>query len=278
MGIRNLATFVNTFDLLNNHQLCGNGDQQQHSYLLIDGKSLEAIVYSQCVARYDMFGGDHTTFARTVERLFLALKKCHLSPVAIMEGAMPEEEMEKEESSVVAERFDKILRRRHKIWKKCQHTFVKNKTTILNSEVFVAVLKQLKIPCYQTIGSAKDVIARVALDLQCPLVSEDFFIADLPHGVISAKSLINTKVCYTETDSYIECKIFHFNNLLTEFEIDNANITSQQVLQICGALFGNGDDSKRVLNKLVECYFEIGNLTGSFYGLHFQRGDYHFCE
>lgn len=101
--------------------------------------------------------------------------------------------------------------------------------------VFKQTLVQLKVPMAQCYGEADREIAALANEWKCPVLSHDsdFYIYDLPAGLLPLPHFQWKEVVRSSNQSYIPCKSYNISSFSIFFNIQ------RQLLPTFAALAGN---------------------------------------
>ncbi|XP_017460650.1 PREDICTED: protein asteroid homolog 1-like, partial [Rhagoletis zephyria] len=245
MGVRGFQTYIAESGLLVEHRL-------QDTILVIDGLNLENELYSRFLRRHDDkdYAGDYASFALYVEAFFKALLRCGVTPVVIMDGSFEDDKREKK-----LERFDQRLKTAKAIYEGTS-TGSEEINSLLNSYMFVQVIRRLKIAVYKSILEADDILPTIAADLNAPILSgdSDFLLENVSAGVINTKSfLLDDFQVHGGTGAadrpYLKCQLYRLSALQSKFRGLKA-----ELVPIGGAILGNDyfdfNEAKDVINRL----------------------------
>ncbi|CAL8071637.1 unnamed protein product [Orchesella dallaii] len=135
------------------------------------------------------FGGDWKTYALRVRSFFENLKKCEITPIVIMDGGLSRNEREKEDAKLLA----------HCVNLQAYHG--KPDRPVFLKTVFLEVMVELNIHCFQTVMSSEYTIAFVAKLLgNCFILSsKSDFLLFINNVTIRFHSLKFAKVVSRET-------------------------------------------------------------------------------
>lgn len=248
MGVRGLNSFIES-----NDALLDRGHHLHDTYIIVDAPNLVGVLarQSQKHERRDLFGGDMVQFGRYVMKFFDNLRICKITPVLVFDGAQAHHQNNsktEEKHKRALERFLRVM----SISKLGRGDFVLP-ASITNVFRCVAVDKDIKI--VQAMYEADPEVARIAHQLKCPVASNDsdFFLMDLPYGLIPISSLDHEHIQRFESTidnskqsySYIECSIFkqeNFAKYLPELDIRN--------LPLLGILAGNDFVAANVFERI----------------------------
>lgn len=236
MGVRGLKTFIE-----NNDDLLIKDYQLHNTYIIVDACNLIGALMrqSQNHERRDLFGGDMVQFGQYINNFFDNLARCNINPVLVFDGAQTRDVNKSkttEKKRRAAERFMGVM----SVNKVGFGDFVLPATT---TNVFRSIASGKKIKIIQCMFEADAEIARLAHELKCPVISNDsdFYLIDLPHGLISIDCLEHERPkCSVDPETgekfhhYISCSIFYQDHFIKYFpQLDKAN------LPLLGVLAGN---------------------------------------
>lgn len=215
MGIPYLTKFVKDNNFFENYHL-------KNSVLIIDGPNLMVIFNENFKNKRNdhFFGGDYNHFAHDVRQLFATFKCCNVTPIIIWESKTTyEDQMNKKLSRLNGPYLENDSSKQTES-STTEKVFIKQKSpsSVLWAKVFIDVLYDLEVEQLVASNEADDLIAKKALELHAPILSNDsdFFFLDLSAGVISVDSVLqNFKKVPTDREVYIVCKRF----IVDQFEL-----------------------------------------------------------
>lgn len=250
MGVRGLKTFI-------------EGDKRflngkYHLYdcsLIIDANNLmvNLIRVSQGRWRADLFGSDLIKFAKCIDSFFDNLKKCNIKPILVFDGAQPADECRDKFATKLIrcrERFYNVMK--VNVTKSSIGVFVVPALTVILTK---SIACSLGIKIVQAMYEADDEIARQAHIYKGPVLSSDsdFYLFDLPAGLISLESLEFRKVNIASSGyRYISCDLFiraHFVKCFPGLD--------PQCLPLAGVLLGNDFTHPLVLKRIDYIYSNL---------------------
>lgn len=251
MGVRGLRTFITENGLLKGYRL-------HDCTLVIDGLNL----LMELVAKFQQsrgdrthFGGDYCSFALYIEAFLDALEECRVTPVVVMDGTF-----EDIKRPTLLRRFDESLKRAKEIseGKMAEDNNNRSKAgySLLNSYMFVQILRKRNIAVHMSILEADDILPTIANDLKAPLLSadSDFLLENIPTGVITPDSLLKDDFSVQAEDQeqpYLLCTIYRLSHLLAKYTGLSALLTP-----LAGALLGNDyvdhGDAMKVVARLPD--------------------------
>uniref|UniRef100_A0A6G1SJY5 Protein asteroid 1 n=1 Tax=Aceria tosichella TaxID=561515 RepID=A0A6G1SJY5_9ACAR len=251
MGVRGLKSFIEKHDGLL------EDDYHLHdTRIVIDANNLVCVLYkrSQKHERRDLFGGDMVQYGRYLNLFFSNLRQCKIEPVLVFDGAQTYEENKNktpEKHKRALERFENVM----SISKLGFGDFTLPATA---TNVFRSVAVDLDIEIVQCMYEADAEVARISNDLKCPVISNDsdFFLMNLPHGLITTDSLehehIRRHPSLNGDDNgpsyqYMECCFYKQSNFIKY--IPDLDVRS---LSLVGVLAGNDYVCGKVYEQICD--------------------------
>ncbi|XP_034948442.1 protein asteroid-like [Chelonus insularis] len=234
MGIRGLTTYItNRSDYyLENYEL-------SNTKLVIDGWSLCSQLFTT-YSRYDIFGGDYDYFAHQTIIFFDELLCCKIEPLVILDGAW-----EDKKYSTLVERLEDRLN-------SASNSKISNPKSsvifsMLTTEIFISIMKKMKIKFFVCTFEADNCIAGLARVLNCPVLSydSDYYIYGVEYIPIDT---LNPNVIKTKGGYVRKCKIFKTEKLYNRFKGLN-----QMSLPLASILLGND----YINHKVFRNFFSI---------------------
>lgn len=189
MGVRGLQTF-----LKNNPQL-SEKVELNNSRLVIDANNLLCCLYTNmCLSRdspnyrNDLYGGDMVAYAEIVKKFFQNLDRCGIVPILVFDGSVIGKQSTK----------DQLVLKEQTIYKRGLEKFEASKNAtedpiedrinmpMIINHVFKSVASDFGIQRIQTPYEADAHIARIANEVDCPVLTNDsdFIIYKLKRGFI----------------------------------------------------------------------------------------------
>lgn len=219
MGVRGLQSFIK-----NNDGIAQN-IRFNDSSLVIDACNLLCCMYCQMVedhdgpqARSDVYGGDLVSYAQLLREFFASLDRCNITPILVFDGSVIGKKSTQDEL-ILKDR--EIYRRALERFQMAQQASEDppaekiNMPSIINN-IFKLIATELGIQKIQTPYEADSHIARIANDLNCPVLTNDsdFLIYSLPQGFIMLDyfNFKNVKLLDAKK-SCIECTIYSQSKL-----------------------------------------------------------------
>ncbi|KAM7382830.1 hypothetical protein PAMP_002536 [Pampus punctatissimus] len=222
MGVQSLTTFMET------HRQIYRDVRFMKSRLVIDGSNLTYLLYFNSDLDQN-HGGEYAAFEELIEKFVAALRACEIAPYVVIDGG----------SDYTDKKLETVMKRaKHKIQRAHQAAeggTKKNVLPQLAQLVFKQTLARLEVPVAQCFGEADQQIASLAREWQCPVLSNDsdFYIFDLPAGLLPI-SYFQWKVVENRgSQSYIRCKGYNISSFCALFNIQH------QLLPTFAALAGN---------------------------------------
>ncbi|KAL3056219.1 hypothetical protein OYC64_018832 [Pagothenia borchgrevinki] len=225
MGVQGLTT------LLEKHRRIYRDRRLSHSWLLIDGSNLYHWLYVNSGLDQN-HGGEYTAFAALIERFVKALRDCQITPYIVLDGGS--DILEKKNETVMQRAVDRI-KRAHRAAQGGQRGQSEYIMPTLVKLVFRQTLRRLDVQVAQCYGEADPEIAALAREWQSPVLSgdSDFYIYDLPVGLLPLSHFQWEMVVRTGSNSYIPCKSYNTSSFCIFFKIQ------RQLLPAFAALAGN---------------------------------------
>ncbi|CAL8248800.1 unnamed protein product [Lota lota] len=206
------------------------------SKLVVDGGNLLYHLYN----KYNLdqnHGGEYLAFQALIQDFFMNLEKCGIKPYVVIDGGLGTSDI-------------KLKTRMER-----QEGLLQNIPKALNGKsmgifppftfsVFEQTLSQMKVPLVKVFGEADCQLAALASEWRCPVLStdSDFYIYDLPGGLLSLDHFQWKKVVTSQAGSYIPCKRYTTSSFCTFFNIDH------QLLPLFASLAGNDYVNLREMN------------------------------
>ena len=205
MGISGLDSFVKKNFDWQRKQIKGT--------LVLDGKNVSQYLHS--LNRIPWWhGGQYRHFFDVVTSFVDLLVKSGISPIFVFDGV----------SGYKLQKENNILERRRKFTRNVCNTLKHeatpnpNVSPVLSSEVLLCALRERNIPFYYVDGEGDKETAALANHYQCPVVSgdSDFYMFDIPGGLISTEQIQYWKSTPIEADVYYRHKFVECFKLAPE--------------------------------------------------------------
>uniref|UniRef100_A0A8P4GKB9 Asteroid homolog 1 n=1 Tax=Dicentrarchus labrax TaxID=13489 RepID=A0A8P4GKB9_DICLA len=222
MGVQGLAS------LIKNHRTIYRDVRFRKSRLVIDGCNLIYLLYFNSGLDQNR-GGDYAAFEDLIEKFIKALRDCEVTPYVVLDGG----------ADYTGKKLETLtLRAKGRIARAHQAAVGDTKEDILPQLVkltFKQTLARLEVPVAQCYGEADQEIAALAKEWQCPVLSNDsdFYIFDLPAGLLPISYFQWEAVVQSGSQSYIPCKNYNASSFCIVFNIQ------RQLLPTFAALAGN---------------------------------------
>ncbi|XP_051255300.1 protein asteroid homolog 1 [Dicentrarchus labrax] len=222
MGVQGLAT------LIKNHRTIYRDVRFRKSRLVIDGCNLIHLLYFNSGLDQN-HGGQYVAFEDLIEMFIKALRHCGITPYVVLDGGADLTGKKVETSTLRAK--DKV-KRAHRA---AVGDMKQNILPQLAELTFKQTLARLEVPVAQCYGEADQEIAALANEWQCPVLSNDsdFYIFDLPAGLLPISYFQWEAVVQSGSQSYIPCKNYNASSFCIVFNIQ------RQLLPTFAALAGN---------------------------------------
>ncbi|XP_056449919.1 protein asteroid homolog 1-like [Gadus chalcogrammus] len=204
------------------------------SKLVVDGSNLAYHLYFRYFLDLS-HGGEYLAFRALVQAFFTILHNCGIKPYVVMDGGSSKSD---NKLNNILERNREFVRRADEIALKGRREDILPPFTL---SVFEQTLNDMKVPLVRCFGETDGQLAALAREWCCPVLSTDtdFYIYDLPEGVLPLKLFRWDGV---ETDlggCFIPCKRYTTISFCTFFNID------PQLLPVFASLAENDDVNLR---------------------------------
>ncbi|CAL8238119.1 unnamed protein product [Merluccius merluccius] len=222
MGVKNLNSL-----LQRNSQLYQDIPFKDRK-LVVDGMNLAYHLYF--TANLDQnHGGEYQAYQAQVQAFFTALADCGIKPYVVIDGSLATSDIKLQ---TIMERTKQKVRKAHDAALTGRK---KDILPILIRLVFDQTLSDMNVPLAKCIGEADCELAALASEWRCPVLSKDsdFFIFNLPAGLLHLDHFRWDEVQMSGGSSYIPCKQYTTSRFCTFF-----NITCQ-LLPVFASLAGN---------------------------------------
>lgn len=186
--------------------------------LVVDGSGLD-----------QNHGGEYAAFEELIEKFVKALRDCEVAPYVVLDGGS--DHTDKKLETLTCRAADRIRRAHH-----AAQTGVQTKILPqLVKLVFRQTLARLQVPVAQCYGEADRQIAALAREWECPVLSNDsdFYIFDLPAGLLHISHFQWEAVERSGSHSYIPCKSYRTSSFCSLFNM------RCQLLPAFASLVGN---------------------------------------
>lgn len=227
MGIRGLTSFILEHpELMLDHEL-------HDTRVIIDGNNLLFFLYFHHRIPFQ-FGGDYDIFYQKAQSFFSVLACCNISPFIVFDGAY---EKDDRKLATIMYRFKRRIDTAHAV-SQCGHGSV---LPILVLDTFRCLLNDIHIPHVMCDLEADNQIAALAIEWECPVLSNDsdFFVFDIGNGCVPLDH-INFEVKTDSNDKdckYLSTKIYHLKNFVQVLK--GFGVTDLSFLPLLGTLLGN---------------------------------------
>lgn len=174
-------------------------------------------------------GGEYAAFEELVERFVIALRACGVAPYVVLDGG----------SDLTNKKLETVTQRAADRIKKAHRATLgggqEGMLPQMTKRVFIQTLARLEVPLAQCYGEADQEIGALAREWECPVLSNDsdFYIFDLPAGLLPISHFQWEAVEQSGSQSYIPCKSYRNSSLCIFFNIQ------RQLLPTFAALAGN---------------------------------------
>ncbi|XP_030214637.1 protein asteroid homolog 1-like [Gadus morhua] len=204
------------------------------SKLLVDGTNLAFFLYARSNLDQNR-GGEYLAYQVQVQALFMALGDCGVKPYVVMDGGTGASDI----------RLNIREDRQRRLLQIAQGAALNGRRAGIlppfTTTVFEQTLNDMKVPLVRCFGEADGQLAALAREWSCPVLSgdSDFYIYDLPEGVLPLKHFQWDSWETRQNSSYIPCKRYTKASFCTFFNID------PQLLPVFASLAGNDHDCLR---------------------------------
>lgn len=239
MGVRGLAT------LLDSHPRIYRDVRFRRSRLIIDGCNLLYDLYIESGLDQNS-GGDYGAFEKLIQNFVGALRACEVTAYVVLDGGSDPSDKKLETMTLRAKK--RIKRAHEAAVSGCRRCIA----PLLVEAVFRQTLVRLEVPVAKCFGEADREIAALASEWQSPVLSNDsdFYIFDLPGGLLPISHFQWRKVEALGSRRYIPCKKYNTSSFCIFFSLQ------RQLLPALAALAGN--DYVRVCQSVSWAQFSVG--------------------
>ncbi|CAL8354473.1 unnamed protein product [Arctogadus glacialis] len=184
------------------------------SKLLVDGSNLAHHLYHR--ANLDLnHGGEYLAFQTKVQAFFTTLENCRIKAYVVLDGCSGGRDIKPDT------RMDCI----GTLLQKIPRALIGKKVGIFPrfmSTVFEQTLSNNKVDLVRCFGKADGQLAALAREWCCPVLSgdTDFYIYDLPEGVLPLKHFQWDSEETSQARSDIPCKLYTTSSFCNAFKID----------------------------------------------------------
>ena len=207
MGVKNLNSLLQRSQIYQDIPF-------KDSKLVVDGNNLAHHLYF--MANLDQnHGGEYQAYQTRVKAFFTALADCGIRPYVVMDGGSGTSDIKLQ---TIMDRAKQKVTRAHD----AALTGKKNGILpILSMVVFEQTLCYMDVPLAKCIGEADCELAALASEWRCPVLSKDsdFFIFNLPAGLLHLDHFQWDEVQMRGGSSYIPCKQYTTSRFCTFFNI-----------------------------------------------------------
>eukprot|EP00088_Acartia_fossae_P031028 TRINITY_DN31990_c0_g1_i4.p1 TRINITY_DN31990_c0_g1~~TRINITY_DN31990_c0_g1_i4.p1 ORF type:complete len:661 (+),score=110.72 TRINITY_DN31990_c0_g1_i4:67-2049(+) len=218
MGIRGLSTYFS------DHGSHFENVEISDTEVIVDGNNLYFLLTASCKGLNNAFGGDYYKLYKCFVEYFTTMKNCGISPYLVFDGGHEEIKMK-----TARKRRLESIRKAVTLGPSSQH-----KAPGLNSMgklLFLDVLEELNIKVFQTEFEADREIAWLAMQKNCPVMSNDsdFFIFSVDYIKLDSIDIEGSKSC-----GKLICSQFNRQKF-----IQRHNLHSVELLHLMASLIGN---------------------------------------
>ncbi|KAK2845143.1 hypothetical protein Q5P01_011802 [Channa striata] len=234
MGVQGLTT------LLDNTPQIYREVRFRRSRLLIDGCNLLYLLYFKSGLDQNR-GGQYAAFEDLLEQFVAALTDCSIAPYVVLDGGSDPTD---KKLRTVTQRAERRIQKAHQA---AAGGTEERLLPLLTKLVFRQTLARLKVPVAQCYGEADQEIAALAIEWQCPVLSNDsdFFIFELPGGLLPLTHFRWEAVEQSGSHRYIPCKSYNTSSFCIFFNIQ------RQLLPTFAALAGNDYVKLQWMGKFI---------------------------
>ncbi|KAK5607348.1 hypothetical protein CRENBAI_026396 [Crenichthys baileyi] len=231
MGVQGLTSF------LANHKMIYREVQFRRSRLVIDGCNLNYLLYFKS-GLDENHGGEYAAYRNLIENFITALRTCEITPYVVLDGGS---DVTDKKVETVAKRSEDRVQRAHQAAVSGKQMSILPRMAEL---VFKQTLARLKVPVAQCYEEADQEIAALASEWQCPVLSNDsdFYIFDLPAGLLPISGFQWKEVKQSGSQSYISCRRYYRSSFCAFIGLQH------QLLPTFAALAGNDYVKLRGIN------------------------------
>eukprot|EP00064_Thunnus_orientalis_P021363 superscaffoldBa00006427_g21524 len=248
MGVRGLVTFIES------HPQIYRDVRFMKSRLVIDGSNLVHFLYFDSGLDQN-HGGEYAGFEELIEKFIAALRACEVAPYVVMDGGSDQTDKKLE---TVTKRAEDRIQKAHRAAVDGGKEGILPQLAKL---VFIQTLARLEVPVARCFAEADQEIASLAREWQCPVLSRDsdFYIFDLPAGLLPISHFQWEGVKQRGLQSYIPCKGYNISSFCTLFNIQ------RQLLPTFAALAGNDYVKLEKMDSSISWaqYAPAGSATAS---------------
>ncbi|CAL8249829.1 unnamed protein product [Boreogadus saida] len=225
MGVKHL------WSLLEDYSQIYQDIHFRDSKLLVDGTNLAHHLYNR--ANLDQnHGGEYLAFQAEVQAFFKTLDNCQIKAKVVIDGGSGPSDIKLNHRMDLQRTRVKEIPDALKGWKMGFYA-------LFTTTVFEETLNDMKVPLIRCFGQADGQLAALAREWSCPVLSRDsdFYIYDLPEGVLPLDHFQWDSVKASGARSYISCKRYTTSSFCSLFNIDH------QLLPVFATLAGNYYDN-----------------------------------
>ncbi|XP_070822884.1 single-strand DNA endonuclease ASTE1 [Chaetodon trifascialis] len=222
MGVRGLTRLIEA------HPQIYLDVQFSRRRLLIDGYNLLYLLYFKSGLDQN-HGGEYAAFEELIEKFVKVLRDCKVAPYVVLDGGADYNDRKLE---TLTQRAADGIRRACEAAQTGKQKYILPQLVKL---VFKQTLARLEVPVAQCYGEADQQIAALAKEWECPVLSNDgdFFIFDLPAGLLPLSHFQWEAVDRSGSQSFIPCKSYKTSSFCTLFNLQH------QLLPAFACLAGN---------------------------------------
>ncbi|XP_047454497.1 protein asteroid homolog 1 [Mugil cephalus] len=220
MGVQGLVSF------LERHGTVYRDDAEfRMSRLVIDGWNLVYLLYYRSGLDQNL-GGEYAALEDLTERFVAALRTCGVTPYVVVDGGS--DFANRKEETVLKRAEDATMRAHRAVVEGSREDILPQ----LAKRVFIQTLVRLDVPVARCFSEADQEIAALATEWRCPVLSEDsdFYIFDLPGGLLPIAHFQWQDVRRRGSYSYIPCRRFYTSAFCIVFSIQRRLLPTFAVL------------------------------------------------
>ncbi|XP_070691475.1 single-strand DNA endonuclease ASTE1-like [Pempheris klunzingeri] len=200
----------------------------RNSRLLVDGCNLiHKLYFGSGLDR--IHGGEYAALEAAIEEFVSTLRACGVSPYVVLDGGSDPSDRKLQ---TVTQRAEGRIMTAHLAAVRGGQEYILPQMASL---MFRQTLARLEVPMAQCYGEADHEIAALACEWRCPVLSDDsdFYIFDLPAGLLPIAHFQWEAVERSGSNSYIPCKSYRTSSFHAFFGVQ------PRLLPVFAALAGN---------------------------------------
>ena len=207
MGVSGFTTFLDN----NNYLL--TDFKLRDIKLVVDGNNFYHFVYHFYQVPY-VYGGDYKQFVKICSSFFKSLLLCKITPYVVFDGAYDLTDIKFK--GAITRAGKKLIAA-----SSCAHGELQKVLPLLTHEVFINVLNEFKIKHVTCNFEADKETACLAASFNCPVLTNDsdFFVCDLPGGVILLDYLDVAPRKDADNNMYMRAQLFKVQDLVKHMKL-----------------------------------------------------------